>query len=67
MNIRYDLSNIGELTDDELVVVSVHELGHAYGLSDQSSLCRVMNIAKALEFCTSFPAADDQNGVNALY
>ena len=67
VNIRYDTSNTGELTDAELVVVSVHELGHAYGLSDQSSSCRVMNIGQALGFCTSFPALDDRTGVDAIY
>lgn len=67
VTIDFDASNTGSLTDDQLVAIAVHELGHAYGLDERHSACRVMNVPEALDLCTSFPAADDRAGVRAVY
>lgn len=67
VEIDFDASNTGSLTDAQLVAIAVHELGHAYGLAERTSACRVMNVPEALNACTSFPAADDRAGVRAVY
>lgn len=67
-SIKFDTTEMSNLTTAQKRDIAIHELGHSYGLWDVTgSLCRVMYDAKALSGCAWFPASDDIAGVNAVY
>lgn len=66
VNIKFDTENMAGLSAHEKKIVAEHELGHAYGLADVSTGCRVMRIGTAFT-CGTMPAQDDIDGVNAVY
>ncbi len=67
-NTKFDTDGMADLTATEKKIVAEHEIGDSYGLGDTPQTgCRVMRQGEHKFTCGTMPAADDINGVNAVY
>ena len=55
------------LTDHENRIISMHEIGHAYGLGHVTPSCHAMTTYPEWTCNGSRPSSDDVDGVKSIY
>lgn len=69
VQLEYNIFVMRDLSSDDRERVSMHELGHIYGLNHTSGGCHVMQNGSSLFGCSlsGLPHAHDVDGVEELY
>ena len=67
VEIAFNTTKMDELNAMQKGIVSMHELGHAYGLAHVDSGCHVMVQGASKFSCSNLPSSDDVQGVTDIY
>ena len=67
VRIDFNLVFMDDLTAHEKKIVAMHEIGHAYGLSDVTASCRLMKQGDEKFTCAPMPRPADVELVEHLY